>query len=262
MEGTLSKEQIVAAWREYLIGLGAIDACGDEFYSKYKQSLAKLGGYSELAEKFRRNPEFAGRTDEEIIDLYESISHEEWIKGLCVSDKVAEMEKFLSLIGSHSSILDLGCGPCIPLSFLKSRGIFDGLAIGMDPSNGMIQTARKTVEELGVDIELIQGWMQDIPLEDESIDVIHCVDVLHWTNRWRTAIKEMVRVANDTVYIVYGHSNRVQIPVGDLVELLVHLGMDIQDYAQFSSKGTGMDRYFITATKTVNTGKIVMATSF
>ncbi|KAI5456026.1 S-adenosyl-L-methionine-dependent methyltransferase [Mariannaea sp. PMI_226] len=91
--------------------------------------------------------------------------------------------------GQLSTLLDIGCGPGIAVRGLAPQFI---QAVGLDPSDGMINTARllggesssgpirfdvSTAEELGSRLSP--------PIEDSSIDLITAATAAHWFNMER-----------------------------------------------------------------------------
>ena len=75
-------------------------------------------------------------------------------------------------------VLDLGSGGGIDV-FLSAKMVGPtGKAIGVDMTDEMLALARKNAEELGFEnVEFRKGDIEDLPVEDESIDVIisNCV---------------------------------------------------------------------------------------
>ena len=75
-------------------------------------------------------------------------------------------------------VLDLGSGGGIDV-FLSAKKVGPtGKAIGVDMTDEMLALARKNAEELGFEnVEFRKGDIEDLPVEDESIDVIisNCV---------------------------------------------------------------------------------------
>jgi SAM-dependent methyltransferase len=75
-------------------------------------------------------------------------------------------------------VLDLGSGAGIDV-FLSAKKVGStGKAIGVDMTDEMLALARKNAEELGFEnVEFRKGDIEDLPVEDESVDVIisNCV---------------------------------------------------------------------------------------
>ncbi len=75
-------------------------------------------------------------------------------------------------------VLDLGSGGGIDVLLSARRVGPTGKAYGLDMTDEMLSLARKNVAEAGVDnVEFLKGEMEDIPLPDNTVDVIisNCV---------------------------------------------------------------------------------------
>ena len=87
--------------------------------------------------------------------------------------------------GQLNTILDVGCGPGTAARALAPRFIH---AIGLDPSQGMINTARhlagasSTSEPIRFEISTAEdlGWHLSPPVEDSSVDLITASTAAHW----------------------------------------------------------------------------------
>ena len=75
-------------------------------------------------------------------------------------------------------VLDLGSGGGIDC-FLAARQVgADGHVIGVDMTPDMLSLARRNAKTLGVtNVEFVEGYIEDIPLPDASVDVVisNCV---------------------------------------------------------------------------------------
>ncbi len=75
-------------------------------------------------------------------------------------------------------VLDLGSGGGIDVFLAAQKVGLTGKAIGLDMTQEMIELAQKNAQKVGAqNVEFRLGEMEDMPLEDESIDVIisNCV---------------------------------------------------------------------------------------
>ena len=75
-------------------------------------------------------------------------------------------------------VLDLGSGGGIDVLLSARRVGATGKAYGLDMTDEMLELARKNQREAGVDnVEFLKGAIEDVPLPDESVDVIisNCV---------------------------------------------------------------------------------------
>jgi SAM-dependent methyltransferase len=75
-------------------------------------------------------------------------------------------------------VLDLGSGAGADVLIAARRVSPGGRAIGLDMTPGMLELARTNAAEAGADnVEFLDGYLEDIPLPDASVDVVlsNCV---------------------------------------------------------------------------------------
>jgi len=75
-------------------------------------------------------------------------------------------------------VLDLGSGAGADVLISARRVAPGGRAIGLDMTQEMLELARRNAAEAGVDnVEFLKGYLEDIPLPDDSVDVVisNCV---------------------------------------------------------------------------------------
>ena len=75
-------------------------------------------------------------------------------------------------------VLDLGSGAGADVLISARRVGPTGKAIGLDMTDEMLELARTNAAEAGVEnVEFVKGYLEDMPLEDESVDVVisNCV---------------------------------------------------------------------------------------
>jgi len=76
------------------------------------------------------------------------------------------------------TVLDLGSGAGTDVLISASRVGPEGRAIGLDMTPEMLDLARRNAADAGVDnVEFLQGYLEQIPLPDGSVDVVisNCV---------------------------------------------------------------------------------------
>jgi len=104
--------------------------------------------------------------------------------------KFPQIDEFLE--GKKGKILDLGCGA--GRNFSKQEGLE---FYGVDFSSEMIKFAGEYAEEIGVDVELKVGEVNDIPYSDGFFGyviynaVLHCVET---PEKRRKSLEEVFRV--------------------------------------------------------------------
>ena len=105
------------------------------------------------------------------------------------------------------TILDLGCGTGRFSEALANR--FDAEVIGLDPSRKMLEQARRKLRNPRIRYEL--GCGEEIPLRDDSIDLVFMSMVFHHFNDPALAARETRRVlrAGGTVFLRAGTRERI-----------------------------------------------------
>jgi len=79
----------------------------------------------------------------------------------------------LGRIDPGSVVVDLGCGAGTDLLIAAQMTGPTGRAIGVDMTSSMLDQARSSAREMGIDdVELHESLIESLPLDDASIDVV------------------------------------------------------------------------------------------
>lgn len=79
----------------------------------------------------------------------------------------------LGSIEAGATVLDLGCGAGTDLLIAAQMTGPSGRAIGIDLTPSMVERARVGAAEMGLtNVEVHEGLIERLPLEDESVDVV------------------------------------------------------------------------------------------
>ncbi len=102
-------------------------------------------------------------------------------------------EFFDKLISTWKDIkvLDIGCGGGFTSEFIAKKG---AAVSGIDLSDVSIETAKMHSKESDLIIDYRSGTAENLPYENDSFDVIICVDVLEHLEDAAIAIAEVKRV--------------------------------------------------------------------
>jgi arsenite methyltransferase len=93
------------------------------------------------------------------------------------------------------TVLDLGSGAGADVLISARRVGPSGRAIGLDMTDEMLELARSNAREAAVDnVEFVKGYIEDIPLEDGSVDVVISNCVINLAADKRRVIAEAARV--------------------------------------------------------------------
>jgi arsenite methyltransferase len=93
------------------------------------------------------------------------------------------------------TVLDLGSGAGADVLISARRVGATGKAIGLDMTDEMLALARANAAEAGVEsVDFIKGHIEDIPLADESVDVVISNCVINLSADKRQVLREAARV--------------------------------------------------------------------
>ncbi|HLY50129.1 MAG TPA: arsenite methyltransferase [Solirubrobacteraceae bacterium] len=92
-------------------------------------------------------------------------------------------------------VLDLGSGAGADVLISARRVGPTGRAIGLDMTDEMLELARRNAAEAGVEnVEFLKGYIEDMPLGDETVDVVISNCVINLSGDKPAVIREAARV--------------------------------------------------------------------
>jgi SAM-dependent methyltransferase len=92
------------------------------------------------------------------------------------------------------TVLDVGSGAGLDSIIAAGRTGPSGGVIGVDMNPAMLDKARRHAEEAGVRLDLRQGTMEALPVDDGTVDVVLSNGVVNLSFRKRRVVEEMFRV--------------------------------------------------------------------
>jgi arsenite methyltransferase len=93
------------------------------------------------------------------------------------------------------TVLDLGSGAGADVLISARRVGPTGKAIGLDMTDEMLELARANAAEAGVEnVEFVKGYLEDLPLDDETVDVVISNCVINLSGDKPRVIREAARV--------------------------------------------------------------------
>lgn len=101
----------------------------------------------------------------------------------------------LAALREGEIVLDLGSGGGIDV-FMASQSVGEaGKVYGLDMTDEMLALANENKQKMGVsNVEFLKGYIEDIPLQDESVDVIMSNCVINLSEDKTSALSEAYRV--------------------------------------------------------------------
>jgi SAM-dependent methyltransferase len=98
-------------------------------------------------------------------------------------------------LAEGETVLDLGSGAGADVLISARRVGPTGRAIGLDMTDEMLDLARRNAHAAGVEnVEFLKGYIEDIPLADDSVDVVISNCVLNLSGDKPKVIREAARV--------------------------------------------------------------------
>ena len=153
----------------------------DEIKDSVRQAYSAIstGGGEAVAHRFY--------TDDELAEV--PAGAVEW--SLSVGNPVR-----YAFLRQGETVLDVGSGGGIDTILAARRVGQKGRAVGLDILEEMCERGRRHAAEAGVGgwTKFVRGEMEDIPLPDESIDVVISNGVLNLSARKSRALAEMFRL--------------------------------------------------------------------
>lgn len=133
---------------------------------------------------------------------------------------------FTPIVGDWrgKSVLDLGCGGGFMAEPLARQG---ARVIGVDPSAPAIAAAQRHAEENGLSIDYRVGTGEHLPVDDSSVDIVVCVDVLEHVRDLDAVIGEIRRVLKPGGLFLFDTINRTwlsKLVIVTLGEIVLRLG--------------------------------------
>jgi len=93
------------------------------------------------------------------------------------------------------TVLDLGSGAGADVLISARRVAPHGRAIGLDMTDEMLELARANAAEAGVDnVDFLKGYLEDIPLQDASVDIVISNCVINLSGDKSRVLREASRV--------------------------------------------------------------------
>jgi arsenite methyltransferase len=149
----------------------AIDGCGPDISSRDKQGNEVFGAIL-----------YDGEGDATLQAAVEASL------GCGVPTAVADLHE-------GETVLDLGSGAGADVLISARRVGATGKAIGLDMTDEMLELARANASEAGIEnVEFVKGYIEDIPLADDSVDVVISNCVINLAADKRKVLAEAARV--------------------------------------------------------------------
>jgi arsenite methyltransferase len=139
-----------------------------------------------------------GRADESGpfgSSLYDDASREELPEAALNASLGCGVPTAVAELREGETVLDLGSGSGADVLISARRVGPTGKAIGLDMTDEMLALARANAAQAGVEnVEFIKGYLEELPLEDASVDVVISNCVINLSGDKPKVITEAARV--------------------------------------------------------------------
>lgn len=189
----------------------------DKICNNYREFLEEFGASSEgfcirqdlhtieVSERIARilvSGNIGLLTDDEVISMYQIAGVEHFHRKLPLNVKVKQFEHLLKVVGLNvSSAIDFGCGTgLLPVFLAKNMG---WNMAGVDGWVDALSFCGDLSIERGAKVDLYNSHVSNTGIEEGSYELAYAIDLIDCSREWQKIVREMVRVANKRVAIVY-----------------------------------------------------------
>jgi SAM-dependent methyltransferase len=127
-------------------------------------------------------------------DTYESDSLKAFVKSWLIErycdNNLSIIEEWLK--GGNKIVLDAGCGSGLSASLLFGKALNENDYLGVDISESVF-IAKEKFDEEGIKGEFLQASILDLPIADDSVDMIFSEGVMHHTDSTERALKYLAK---------------------------------------------------------------------
>lgn len=137
---------------------------------------------------------FSGTQARDTVERYDQLAsrydrlHRRWLRHAGGEAQAALEALVRALAGPGKQVLDAGCGTGQLARSLLSEGMPPETITLLDPSRQMLEQCAD------LPVHKVVGWLEALPFEDDSFDIITCVWALETTMDPDQALHELCRV--------------------------------------------------------------------
>ena len=127
--------------------------------------------------------------------LYDTESREGATEGAVAASLGCGVPTAVADLHEGETVLDLGSGAGADILISARRVGPTGRAIGLDMTDEMLELARRNAAEAGAtNVDFLKGYFEEIPLPDNSVDVVISNCVINLSADKHKVIREVARV--------------------------------------------------------------------
>jgi SAM-dependent methyltransferase len=148
-------------------------------------------------------------------DVYERRGGEEYAEPVVpdpsLDRKFAVLTEEIASLLPVGAYLDAGCGDGRFLAALPALGPVPTRVVGVDIADSILATAGRAVETAGIDVELVRGNLEQLPLGDAEFDLVVSIQVLEHLLDPAAGIRELARVLRPGGTLLLSTDNRTSL---------------------------------------------------
>jgi arsenite methyltransferase len=146
-------------------------------------------------------------------DTYKSDSLKEFVKNWLIERYCDNNHEIINewFKGGNKIILDAGCGSGVSALLLFGKVLNNNDYLGVDISDS-VSIAKEKFDEEGIKADFLQVSILDLPIEDESVDMIFSEGVLHHTDSTERALKYLSKkIKSGGMFLFYVYAKKAVI---------------------------------------------------
>lgn len=146
-------------------------------------------------------------------DTYESDSLKAFVKNWLVERYCDNKPEIINewLKGGNKIVLDAGCGSGLSASLLFGKALNKNDYLGVDISESVF-IAKEKFDEEGIKGDFLQASILDLPIDDESVDVIFSEGVMHHTDSTEKTLKYLAKkIKSGGLFMFYVYAKKAVI---------------------------------------------------
>jgi ubiquinone/menaquinone biosynthesis C-methylase UbiE len=189
--GLLSAQK-QGTWVYYSLNLNSPASLAQQSAALFLERLKEPSAEQEMfLQDVESTNELLSKRRDQARNFFESVAN----KWHDMRDEAQGSEPFFDLVASripkHATLLDLGCGSGAFFEHVLPR---PGKSIGVDYSQGMLTEAKQRLGAKAAEVDFRLGYLEHLPIGDESVDYMVCYMVLHHVAVPPDAIHDAFRV--------------------------------------------------------------------
>lgn len=173
--------------------------------------------------------------------IYSTLSSKSKVENLQQKIRDVEWQSILKYIDENSSFLDVGCGAGYAMQ--KAQKDKNCIITGVDPEPNKHGVGRYEKDRISIDFQILKGFSENLPLGNESFDVVYSSHVLEHVNDEIKSLKEFNRVLRKDGIVIIGVPTASMALVNLFSQILFTTHIKIYEFFRFLPKKGSFKRF-------------------